>query len=318
MDKQIYILYPDDPNHKSTLYTKTFNLALKNIAKKYGLDFVAHSCWKYEELYNIPHSDKETLFLTQLDTRQTPEDYLHIKEVLPNSKVILWGSDTHYIESGPYAIQWPIDLFLDPMKEVVYFAKKLFPSYHYWWTISQDIIDEISLQKFSNIKEHDLICVCKLVPNLKIRNQFFNGLSAIDLSFLVNLNIFDMTTLYHKYNSSWFTLGITHSAMAGRVEAKRSMKGFRDWIGPFCGSVLIYDDFPDLLEEFKEKDILPFYEYNKPSQVKELVTTLKGDHKLYLDYLDKQKKWAYTHTLENQFESIFLKEGFLCIQQPSP
>ena len=39
------------------------------------------------------------------------------------------------------------------------------------------------------------------------------------------------------------------------------MKGFRDWIGPHMGSMLIYDDYPDIRKHFQGGELVPLYEY---------------------------------------------------------
>ena len=84
----------------------------------------------------------------------------------------------------------------------------------------------------------------------------------------------------------------------------RSMKGFRDWIAPFCGTLLVYDNFPDILDV---GSFIPIYKYEDWNDAARIIKELKRSSYVYDLILKKQKQWALENTLEKQFIKIFEK-----------
>jgi hypothetical protein len=119
----------------------------------------------------------------------------------------------------------------------------------------------------------------------------------------------DFDRLFQHYMDSKFTLGTTSH---NRPELTRlgCMKGFRDWLGPLLGNVLIYDNHPNT-EIFNKDKIVPTYDYDNLDSMTDLANTLKEDKPKYTNYMLKQIDWAWENTIETQLLTIMLKRGWL-------
>ena len=80
------------------------------------------------------------------------------------------------------------------------------------------------------------------------------------------------------------------------------MKGFRDWIAPFCNTPLIYDDYPDILDI---GPIIPTYKYGEWATAGKLIRELQEDKDRYNSLIEQQKEWCLDNTLERQLLKIF-------------
>ena len=102
-----------------------------------------------------------------------------------------------------------------------------------------------------------------------------------------------------------FIVGTTSSNIPHRPE--RCMKGFRDFLAPFCNSVLIYDDYHDVLKYFVDDEgiIVPIFSFTEFFTIDNIYEKLTKDQELYNNYIKRQKKWATNNTLYKQFTKLF-------------
>lgn len=273
--------------------------ALEAIAEKRG--------WIYNDRLGgdvptaITPSDEFTILVNPFGAQFPSSKYYEFKKKRPNSRIIMIGGDTCYVPNYQDFDYGPIDYYLDPMMEVVNgFKHREFRSAHFWWSLSQWQIDEMKKCKQEE-KQYNGICLVNRGPLSPDREKLLAGKSI--LSYL-QPKLFDFHKLCELYSKCWAAIGTTTSC-PGWGGNKRTMKGFRDWIAPFCGTVLIYDDYQDILNEFGRDGILPIYRYADRHSMNETIERLKNDPVWYSSLLTKQKEWAQAHTVDVQMEKVF-------------
>ncbi len=280
----IYFFYP---NH--FLWENTINLALKNIARESG-----------KEYHGITYTDLG--FIDSLQQQSEPcivcieNNYYHdeaflakLKRKFPNSKIVMFSGDTVY-----YKPQIVPDLLFETMKECIGWVNC--PTEHFYWSISEDLMRQAENTERLP-KEQDCICLCNGASN---ERRIFMG----TVGCLYGLDIWNLEAIFKAYSKCWVALGHTVSVWENRP---RSMKGFRDWIAPFCDTVLIYDNYPDIIDI----GVVPTYEFKNPDSAKALIERLKNEPEFYAGILKMQKEWAYAHTLEYQIGTTLRKHDLL-------
>lgn len=284
------------------LWRSTNYLALKNIAKQHNIKF--SSCFYKsgyrEQLNDLVVQEEPTLCFFEYNPDYNIKDYENTKSKFPNSKIVMFGGDVIYY-GRPAGIPWPLDLLIDTMQEICNDRDKVaFPIEHYYWSVSETIIEQIENTQFDNIKEKVLISLCRDASSE--RTAFFSNLKENGYPVTWNLNLWQAEQIYKEYNKHKFSLGHTTPVWTGR---NRSMKGYRDWISPFTNTVLIYDDYPDILDIGKY--IVPIYRYLDYKDCINLINAIDEDSKLYNEILLRQKEWARNNTLEKQIDKIVQK-----------
>jgi len=183
---------------------------------------------------------------------------------------------------------------------------------YFMWTIAESTITKLTTNKhlYSNtIKTIDFFALINLVSYGQIRRRIRQHLlkSHYKVFFAGNtLSTFDnFQQLYKVYNRSRFILGTTSSVIPTREE--RCMKGFRDWLAPFCNSVLIYDDYHDVMTYFVDDSgvVVPIYSFRKLATINGLYNDLTSDKELYSSFIDRQRNWALKNTVYQQFTRLF-------------
>ena len=307
----IYALLPKGHGAGTFLFDLTFFPALEAVSKHFNFEympFVINGGWEdgNEVVDRLPELEDDVIFITTYDNGWTREHYDRIKNKMPKAKTVFLASDTHYdgkTESGSLVglqnIEWPLDLYLDTMKEVVQEASSLFTSAHYYWSISQTLIDKIESLELETAKRYDAICLCSTDNESGVRKELFQALDEAGLWVLRNLDEHDLEKIFNLYSQSWITLGTTTSCMSSEL---RSMKGFRDWIAPLCGSLLIYDNFPDVVDI---GSFIPIYRYGHWQEAAQIIKDLKNNTSLYNMLIKKQRRWVLDNTLDKQLIRIF-------------
>ncbi len=294
--QSLFFMYPD-----TFLWHQTNNLALRNLCEKYQLNYkpcVYRNNYK-SQLFELSQDENCTIACFETNPDYNMKDYKIIKEKLPNAKIIFFGSDSIYLGSQ-YGIEWPIFLLIDTMSTVIR-NKRDYEAEHYYWTVSETILKDIQATKLDAIvKDKAFVSLCKKASGE--RTRFFNDLSVNSLKVHWNLDLWNLPDIYRMVASAKFALGHTTPVHDNKA---RSTKGFRDWIAPECGTVLIYDDHEDM--RAIGPDILPLYRYLDAGQVVNLVRMFDDTPGMYEKYLVTQQKWAWDNTIERQLERIFKK-----------
>lgn len=243
-----------------------------------------------------------------------------LRIVYPNAKLVCLGSDTIYYittgKNGGYQIKYPqeLDLFLEKMDPCIEEYKKRGVNVDGWmWTISEYLIDRCSKYQ-SDEKLYDFIGV--YAPHTinregSYRNRMVNYIRDSAFTFTqgggTGHEDQDLDRLFTAYSKSRFTLGTT----SHDNPAFHGMKGFRDWIGPFMGSLLIYDDYPEIISKFDGGATVPIYGYGNFEELIEVANYFTINKTHYNALLEKQKEWARKNTIEEQL--LYLLEKHRCI-----
>ena len=204
----IYALLPRGQGASTLLFDLTFFPALKKVAEHFDIEYMPFEIegnWTdgNEVVDKLPSLEDDVIFITTYNNRWKQEHYSRIKDKMPKARTVWLGSDTHYdgktAESGSLVglenIQWPLDLYLDTMKEVVAEAESYFPSEHYYWSISESIIDLIDSFDLNTAKKYDSICLCSTDNGSTTRKEMFQALDEAGLWVLRNLNEHDLEAI---------------------------------------------------------------------------------------------------------------------------
>jgi hypothetical protein len=301
MTNSIIFLYPE-----SFLYKHTINFALANIAGENnwiyrGLTYTGGFVTGYRQVLEHQEVDEtcKIFFCEQNPDFKEHEEKL-IRGKFPNAKLVMMAADSIYY-GFPDASPWKVDLWMDTVKAAVAKTTK-FPAEHFYWNVSETILKDIQASQIKIEKTRWFVSLCHAAS--AERTRFMNDLRCHGKEVLWNQNLWDLHKIYEMYATCWFALGHTSPVHDNKA---RSMKGFRDWIAPELGTILIYDDYPDI----RDLEIVPMYRYLDAGSVINLADRLKNDKGYYEQILGLQKKWAWDNSLEKQITRAFKKYGFL-------
>lgn len=300
----IFNLLPHDIN-SSKLYENTFNKALYNIASKYHLGYEAPHIITLDHLQNFtfqtPKIDESLVFIAEHPNYNSRTEEI-IRKDCPNAKIILVSSDSVYYQETITGLN--VELYLTTMKSEIPFLSKYGKVEHFYWTISSDVIDEIS--ELPDV-ERDIIGIC-LCNNSLHRNWFFGWVQKHSGGIVKwGLNLNDFTKVYKLFKRSQFVIGISMSAPGWGDDNKRSAKGMRDFVGVAAGATLIYDDYPDIVDI----GVIPVYEYMNPDSCWKTMQFIRDIPGYVNDIQGDQLRWLKQNTMEIQLEKILLKHNIL-------
>lgn len=302
----IWNLLPYD-YRTNRLYHNTYNLALHNICDKYHLPYWEVGMRTLDQIMNLsfplPEGPEPSIIFIAYHPNFQEKCGQLIREKCPNAKIVLTGSDTVYygVEDS---VRMKPDLFIDTMSDQVELANKLVPSEHIYWTLSEDVINEIS--EVPNVVQ-DLtgICLCQNSPN---RNRFFQiVMNTVDENIRWGLQENDPQKIYNLFKRSKICIGISSPSPGFGDHCKPSKKGMRDWLGVSAGCLLIQDDFQPL-----PIDIFPCYAYGDASDCGILMRYLIDIPDTIRNvFVKEQQDWLRQNTMEIQLERILLKHNLL-------
>lgn len=271
-------------------------------------------------LLGMVHDTSPCLFIAESATLQR----IHLREIkacLPNSFVVILGSDTvhHGLDPSinpevPGALEH-VDLWLDLVSDVVASYRNYGLNAELWhWTTSEWYVEELREQSEagigSGVYKHpgkderpvDLIGLFR--NNTDYRKKLWSNLEADGLLCTKSGQgiSYEPNQLYWEYSRALLTLGTTSPSWTNC----RTIKGFRDWIGPLCGSMLIYDDHTQIRNEYK--NLIPiFYNYYDPiGDIKFWVDSCKKvfDARDYQAIIDIQADWVRQNTIAKQLHRL--------------
>lgn len=302
MKPTIVTMFPD-----GFLFNYTYKAAIINLTKELGLNHIHLNMLDnpHDSMHIIPELSGPAIFIYVYHPNHSPEDYAVLKQKLPNSQVWMLGGDMCYF-GYENSITWPIDLAIEYMQESVDRISTRFKCEKLMWFPSVDVFNRIRELKAAKPvveKKYDLICLARMSCSFP-RQCFINQLLEKNLTIKTNLNEWDLDKVIEHYFECKYTLGISHSVWDTNLT--RSGKGFRDWIGPECGSLLIYDDFPDVVNF---SDLIPIYPFSNAQGVRNIVDHYNNNHEDYIELLEKQRTLMYDAALENQLRPL-LKNGY--------
>jgi len=309
--KTLYSLI--DPYPYSSL---TVHEDYKVLAKRLGYEHKFYTIGQLQEEQVDHDSSPDTLFIFECALLKLPHKTTKdIKRWFPNCKIIALGSDSLTYKSGydwrypqnpsPYEIYdiHDVDLWLDINDEMVEDYAKLGLKTDWWENTTSHYMIEQYENRPRIDKTQDIISLIghrnpyrnALVTFLESRYKCQFGMhpSAAD---------FNLDHMYRDFSKSRIVLGTTSPCWW----SNRSMKGFRDWLGPLCGTVLIYDDHPDVIRKY---NTCPIYKYDDFETISELFTEITTDDELYGKLLAEQLAWIKQNTIAIQLYNALIKHG---------
>jgi hypothetical protein len=243
-----------------------------------------------------------------------------LRQFFPGAKLVALGSDTvWYLRGGvhpPYE-GWllydragkaeffsphEVDLFLDMLDEVVeaYQARGIRAD-SWMWTISEAMRSYME-NKPLQAKSCDFISLFTQQPSSgdNYRQRLVQHLRAGGVSVQVGGVGYDLDGLAQAYGRARFTLGTTSPSWTTGI---RTMKGFRDWIGPCRGSVLLYDDHPDIVRKYTAVPTHPYGDFDALIQLTRSID--------YDAVLQAQRAWIAENTIDRQLERLFARHNIV-------
>lgn len=302
-------------------YQKLTNgLAIPNIAKQLGIECKSYSVAEFQSGLIVRDSSPEAIFITE--SAFFREGLMSARELryrIPNGKLVNMASDSILFtrkkrNEFDFCVDH-FDLWLDTMEECkeYYQSKGLFADI--WrWTISDkyiDLIDDYLFKLKEGLmyepleKQKDYVCLARLHSPYRLKLKQYLDAKGLKGTFGTGVLSSDLKDLYELYNTSWVALGTTSPAGQDDI---RTMKGFRDWIAPFFGTMLLYDDHPEMKWA---STVLPTYNYNDFDEIKDFIIDVKNYTAMHKQYVKQQKQFILNHTIEKQLISLFKKHSII-------
>lgn len=277
--------------------------ALEEVALRHGMGLERRppSWWD-----DPPYSNRPQLCFWNLGPNFDWSKFSRYKSRNPYARLVTFGGDTQYwlrLEQFDWSA---IDLNLEPSQCAVDKVRELgVRCEQFFWSVSGRSI--VNIQRYYGFGQRwrpiDALGLYRGTPE---RKELFAGLVYHGHSVVLSPGEWDFYRTIDYYMHAKVAVGTTSSPVPGWA---RGMKGYRDWIAPFAGCVLVYDDYPDAQQAWD--NIVPFYRYGKPDSLAELIVRLSCDQPLRERYLARQQAWARQHTTDRQFEALFARYGLL-------
>lgn len=285
------LAYIPDPQCYSRL---SLGVAIPEVARRLNLGYIPLSA---QDTY-----DKEAVLFTESATLRNFKPG-QLRKQFPKAKIINLASDT--ILSHPsleISCVEDVDIWLDTFPHIVEEYGKNRPSYVWDWTFSEAYVSRFVNPRPS--KDRDFVCLMKL--NSPYRQRLKTYLDHNFTGYVGQEKVSSEDRIIEfVYACSWVVLGTT--SPAGQQDI-RTMKGWRDWIGPFCGTLLIYDDHPEIIRRYNH--MVPTYKYDDFDSLANLIREVKSmSPKQYQDLVEIQKTLILDHSLEKQLIRILEISG---------
>jgi len=266
----------------------TYGVALKNIAKECGLSY------KFVSDCSGTDSSLNKSIIFQIETRESQINLENLKQRYPNSYIFRICMDSPYCDKFDKNTFKYVDHHLNFISEYVKIGEQFVKSNITFGTLSESLLKYFTHNTTILNKEYHSICMCTMSTSQRF--VFFRTLLEQRFKILVDLKIKNLNQTRELYEKSWCVLGHTMSPHQNMYQ--RSMKAWRDWIGPCTNTIIIYDNHPTILEYFE--DIIPTYDYNNPFSFLDCLYNYIVNPVVYIRTLSKQQEWIKNNTIEKQ------------------
>jgi len=298
---------------EESYYQKFTNvLAIQNLCQSKKLPFKTYDISEFEaHRIDIDHDPKAVFIVEDAFAARGNWSAKTLRTFVPNGKIVIQGGDTAYLLEQNRSTgfnRFQVDLWLDTMRPVVeQFRSEGIISDIWKWTISKQFMEWAKTYSESNVKQAETRSVISLiVANTEYRKRLVQTFR--DSKYILTVGTGKISSLpnvlFPLYFNSIVAVGTTSPSWTGNL---RTMKGFRDWFAPFLGTVLIYDDHEQIINEYGGHDVLPIYEYDRQQSVLELIDELVDEPEKYSSFLKKQQVWAEANTIDQQLEDVFTR-----------
>lgn len=279
----------------------------------------------YRDWYNhclvTPHEDVDIFIFESVYMELCNLHTRLLRAFYPNAKLVALGSDTiYYIKTGKnggwqFNSPLDVDLFLETMSEVREEYKNRGVKVDKWmWTISESLISHLEGLPRKNWKERLFDFISLLSPHTigrqgsyrqemveYLKNRYCNFTRGLG-SGMDDKNP-DITHL--EYGNAKITIGTSSHDNPQFF----GVKGYRDAIGPFMDSLLVYDDFKDVVDNYQVGTLVPAYGYGKFHELVEILDYFDANETHRNLCIEAQKKFFRENTIEKQLVRLFKKYG---------
>lgn len=300
----------------------TTGMAIPSFAKQIEAECIQYSLSDFKRI-NVSQQDKdEAVWIVEaVYLRLSGLTPRSLKKLTPNAKIVTLGGDCiEYLDkctSTPGCDQYngfeffgqrEVDLHLDLLDEVVEnYTNQGIKSDYWMWTISKNFIKQVVRNKPDIEKQRDVIFCVAPQWNKGYRQKLLDHLNSENITWTLGGNGHTDTNIngcLARYWACRISLGTTSPSWT----RFRTMKGFRDWLAPFTNTILIYDNHPDVIKKYP----VPIYDYHDFEDCSNLIkkiVSLSDQEKI--EILEKQKDWAWTHSIENQLYHKLTEHGII-------
>lgn len=294
---RIITVLPNDFLWNYTFKDAIANLAIELNFEHYHINMLDNNIVGWIDL--TPESKEETIYIYAHNPHLEKWHFDRLKSRIPNSKTVMIGGDCIYFGID----NWPVDMGIEFNRCVVDRMNKMYKGEYIHWTPSRNVFHRIRevLNGKTFEKKYDIMCLANMRCSAE-RVDFIMGFYLNGKKVLSNLKEYNLDKVIEYYSECKFTLGVTH-AVWGAYE-KRSAKGFRDYIAGECGTLLIADDYQDMMQF---SDIVPIYPFNDYLKAIELMNYYEKNQQKYQNLIEKQKTFFYSINMENQLRPIISK-----------
>jgi len=303
-----YIYSVVDPYQPSQL---TVHRDLEYLAGMLGYGYKGYMHEQFDAGQVEPDSTPGTIFVFEgADLKVSNKTTKDVRGWFPNSKLVALTGESltykygygHYTNNPTKEFEFydghDIDLWLDGNDEIVTDYRAIGLTIDYWmWTTSHYLIEQfINRERIPKVQD----TVCLIGHKGPYRHQlmdFMNQRYRCQWGTGADVGNYDLDHLFSSFGGSRFVLGTTSPCWW----INRSVKGFRDWLGPLCGTVLIYDNYPDVVKKYP----CPIYDYDNLNTIAELMESIWNDPIKYQQILNEQVAWVKENTIAKQLYNRF-------------
>lgn len=307
--------------HHPTEFTKSFvwhstGLAVKNLAALmggYAYQFEACTWGNRMDSGNWGVSPEKADLLiveaTYFEINGTTVQ--EVRRHYSNAAIIVLSSDAIYFvatgKNGGFQFQGlgDVDLFLELDPRVREHYRELgYRNIDEWkWTASAELLGHIAGTPNPPFEEREYDFIGVYAPHTiaregSYRNQMVRAIESAGLKFTQGGGSghgdSDIDRLIQHYKNSKFTLG---TSSHDNPLLTQCVKGFRDFMGPAAGSLLIYDNNPAIR---LYNCPMPVHPYGDFDRLISLTEEYKSNPLIYQSTLEAQQKWVLENTIEKQ------------------
>lgn len=283
--------------------------------------------YTYDDLKNNKVKYYEDEVILFLEAGQTQEKHSRwtlkrFKQNFPNSKIVLFASDSIYYEVNNLGWQFGDEIVPDLIFEVMPQCVESFRSFGLNaecipWTISRRLyshLKNLATPIDFNRKKNDFIGLYHPgTLHSDYRARMVNYIKRAEFKFIQggggDHQGNDLYLVFNNFLDSWFTLGTTSHARPELTQLG-CMKGFRDAVGIALNCLLINDDHPNVQKVWDMGSALPQYKYGDFEEILNIYDYYK-DSGEYLIKLKQQQKWLSEHLLDDLFFKYMKKYNIL-------
>lgn len=262
--------------------------------------------------YNIPSTNEDLIFICEAGLPIHSNFPLEqAKKIWPNSRIIIWGTDTiFWRQKGLHQVNLSlVDLYLEEHEVIINEYRDLGITCDFFdWNISDELINYINKTNIQEEKIYDFIGVYhpySLTPD-KYRGRMISFLQQNGYSFTQggggSHDDNDISRLLKHYRQSRICLGTSSHSTSNECKFR---KGFRDFIAPFCNIPIIYDNYYEVINTWR--DIMPYYECGNFNSIIDITQNLYSNSELYNNYINKQKEYAINNSIDKQLFNLIKK-----------